>query len=136
MVHTMATPAENVPIQGGPDRAAEELRESEARYRDLFENAHDIIYTLDLQGCITTLNKRAEETFGFTRAECLGRNVAEMVPPEFMPRMLEALRTKLAGGPVPTVYEIEMLRKDGSRVSLEINSRLIVREGKAIGIQG
>jgi PAS domain S-box-containing protein len=132
----MAPQADNPSFTGGLDRAAEELRESEARYRDLFENAHDIIYTLDLQGNITSLNKRAEATFGFSREECIGRNAAEMVPAEYMPRMLDALRSKLAGGPVPTVYELEMLRKDGSRVWLEVSSRLIVRDGKAAGIQG
>src|SRR5690242_4413412 len=98
----MAPQADNSSSAGDLDRAAEELRESEARYRDLFENAHDIIYTLDLQGNITSLNKRAEATFGFSRDECIGRNAAELVPAEYMPRMLDALRLKLAGGPMPT----------------------------------
>src|SRR5205823_11312534 len=47
-------------------RAEEELRASEARYRDLFENANDIIYTLDLTGRITSVNRRGEEAFGYT----------------------------------------------------------------------
>jgi PAS domain S-box-containing protein len=115
---------------------AEALRESEERYRDLFENANDVIYTLDLEGRLTSINRRAEETFGYTLAECLGRSVAELVPAEHLPRMQEALRQKLAGEAMPTVYELEVIRKDGRRVPLEVSSRLIVRDGRPVGIQG
>ncbi|HYT91820.1 MAG TPA: PAS domain S-box protein, partial [Gemmataceae bacterium] len=117
-------------------RAEEALTESEARYRDLFENANDVIYTLDLKGRITSVNRRAEQTFGYTRAECLGRNAAEMIPPEHHARMYEALRRKLQGETTPTTYEVEMICKNGRRVPLEISSRLIVRDGRPVGIQG
>jgi PAS domain S-box-containing protein len=117
-------------------RADAALRDSEARYRDLFENANDVIYTLDLQGRITSVNRRAEETFGYTREECVGRSAADLVPPEHHATMREALRRKLAGEESPTVYEIELIRKDGARVPLEVSSRLILREGVPVGVQG
>ncbi len=117
-------------------RAEQALLESEARYRDLFENANDIIYTLDLAGRITSVNRRAEETFGFSREECLGRDASEMVPPEHHPRMREAMRRKLEGDTAPTVYELEILNKSGARIPVEINSRLILEGGKPVGIQG
>src|SRR5206468_12644338 len=108
-------------------RAEEALTESEARYRDLFENANDVIYTLDLEGRITSVNRRAEQTFGYTRAECLGMSAAALVPPEYHPAMHDALRRKLTGEAAPTVYELEIVCKDGRRVPLEVSSRLIVR---------
>ncbi len=125
-------------VRDAADRrhAQEELREREERFRDLFENANDIIYTLDLEGRITSVNKRAEQTLGYSREECLGRRVAEMTPAEQHGRMQDALRRKLAGETAPTTYELEIIRKDGRRVPLEISSRLIVREGRPIGIQG
>jgi PAS domain S-box-containing protein len=112
------------------------LRESEARYRDLFENANDIIYTLDLDGRVTSVNKRAEQTFGYSRTEIFGRNAGELVPPEYHPRMQEALRRKLAGDVGPTIYEVEVFGRDGRRVPVEVSSRLIVRGGRPVGVQG
>src|SRR5205807_960593 len=44
------------------------LRESEERYRELFENANDIIYTQDLQGNFTSINRTGEQLTGYTRA--------------------------------------------------------------------
>jgi PAS domain S-box-containing protein len=117
-------------------RVEEELRKSEARYRDLFENANDVIYTLDLAGRITSVNRRAELTFGYRLEECVGRDAGEMVPAEFHPRMREALRRKLAGEASPTTYELEVISRDGRRVPLEISSRLIVSDGAPVGIQG
>ena len=112
------------------------LRESEERYRDLFENANDVIYTLDLEGRITSVNKRAEQAFGYTREECLGRSAAELIPPEQHGRMLEALQRKLGGEASPTIYELDIIRKDGRRLPLEVSSRLILRDGRPVGIQG
>lgn len=112
------------------------LHESEAHYRELFENANEIIYTLDLQGRITAVNCRAELVFGDSREKLLGQNVAAFVPPEYLPRMADALRRKMAGETAPTVYELELVCPDGRRVPIEVSSRLIVRHGQAVGIQG
>jgi PAS domain S-box-containing protein len=112
------------------------LRQSEQRYRDLFENANDIIYTLDLEGRLTSVNKRAEQAFGYVREECLGKSVAEMIPGEYQPRMFEALRRKLASEASPTMYEVELICKDGRRVPVEVSSRLILHQGRPLGIQG
>jgi PAS domain S-box-containing protein len=133
-LHTLPTGGLGAP--GADDPAEAALRESEARYRDLFENANDVIYTLDLDGRITSINRRGEQTFGSTRAELLGHNAAEMVAPEYHDRMRAALRQKLEGEAAPTTYEVEIVRKDGSRVPLEVSSRLILRDGHPVGIQG
>jgi PAS domain S-box-containing protein len=108
----------------------------EERFRDLFENANDVFYTHDLEGRITALNRRAEVVLGYTREEAIGKKAADIVPPEYLPLMQDALRQKLAGGESPTVYEIEMIRKDGKPVRLEVSSRLIVRDGVPVGVQG
>ncbi len=130
-------PAEVSAAEINARRQAEEaLRESEERYRDLFENANDVFYTLDLEGRITSINRRAEQLFGYSRTECLGRKATDLVVPEHHGRMQEALQRKLAGAAMPTVYELEVVCKDGRRVPLEVSSRLIVRNGQAVGVQG
>jgi PAS domain S-box-containing protein len=116
-------------------KAEKELRASEERFRDLFENAEDTIYTLDLKGCLTSINRRGEEMFGYRREDFLERGIGVVVPPEYHQRMHEALRRKM-GGETPTTYELEIIRKDGSRIPVEVSSRLIIQDGVPIGIQG
>src|SRR2546421_773209 len=63
-------------------RAEEARARSEERYRELFENANDIIYTHDLQGNFTSLNKTGERITGYTREEALKMSISEVVVPE------------------------------------------------------
>ena len=124
-------------VQDITDRheAEEALKLSESRFRDLFENANDLIYTHDLEGYFTSLNRAGELITGYTREEALSRNIAEVVAPEF----LDAARTMTArklDGKVPGTYEIEIIAKNGNRVFLEINTRLIVVDGMPVGVQG
>ncbi len=48
------------------NRTKEALQQSEARFRELFENATDLIYTTDFQGCFTSINKVGEDITGYT----------------------------------------------------------------------
>ena len=52
------------------------IREREERYHELFENANDIIYTHDLQGNFTSLNRSGERITGYTREETMKMNIA------------------------------------------------------------
>jgi PAS domain S-box-containing protein len=107
----------------------------EERYRDLFENASDIITTHDLDGNITSMNKAAERLFGCTREEVLNVKFTDMVIPEDLPRVEQMHQHKLEHGGT-TAYEATFLSKDGRRVTLEIRTRLIYQDGQPVGIQG
>ena len=115
--------------------AQEELIRSEERYRELVENAHDIIYTQDLHGNYTSINKAAERITGFTREESLARNMEQAVAPEFLRKANDMIAAKLAGKD-KTAYELEIISKTGSRVELEVNSRIIYEKGVPVGVQG
>src|ERR1700741_4527048 len=59
------------------------LRESEERYRDIFEHANDIIYTHDLEGNYTSVNRANAAITGYTVEESLKLNAIEVVAPEY-----------------------------------------------------
>ncbi|HEY6804005.1 MAG TPA: PAS domain S-box protein [Pyrinomonadaceae bacterium] len=111
------------------------VRESEERYRELFENANDIIYTHDLAGNFTSLNRSGELITGYAREEAALMNIADVIAPEYLTMAREMIAQK-ATERVSTVYEIDIISKQGRRVRLEVSTRLIFRDGKAIGIQG
>ncbi|MCP4639897.1 MAG: PAS domain S-box protein [bacterium] len=117
-------------------RGAEEARrESEERYRELFENAHDIVYTHTLDGAILSLNNAAERVSGYTREEARDKNLMDVVAPEHRRKALDMVARKVAGKE-PTQYEIDLIAKDGSRVAMEVSSRLIFSEGQPTAVQG
>ena len=115
--------------------AAEALRESEERYRDLVENAIDMIYAHDLQGNYTSVNRSAERITGYTRDEVLTMNLTQTVAPEYVEKAREMIAAKLAGKG-DTAYELEIIAKDGRRISVEVNTRLIYENGAPVSIQG
>ena len=116
-------------------QARESIREREERYRELFENANDIIYTHDLRGNFTSLNRSGERITGYTREETMKMNVADVIAPEYLNLAREMIAQK-ASQRISTVYEIDIISKQGRRIRLEVSTRLIFREGRPVGVQG
>jgi two-component system, cell cycle sensor histidine kinase and response regulator CckA len=116
-------------------QAEDELRQSERRYRDLIENARDIIYEHDLSGNYTAANHAAQQITGYAIAETVKLNLMQTVAPEYLEKAREMLRRKLAGETV-TAYELEIVAKDGRHVAVEVNSWLVFQDGRPVGVQG
>ena len=114
----------------------EALRESEARYRDIFENANDLIYVHDLEGNYLSINKATERVIGYTPEEALKLNMRQVVAPEHFDYSRRRLADKLAGEAQQTVYETDCITKDGRRVTLEVNSSAIYKDGEVVAVQG
>ena len=87
----------------------EELRESESRYRAIFETAVDAIIVSNQHGVIQEFSRAAERMTGYSAAEVIGRNMRVLLP--------EALRREPERSTARylwTVRELEVCRKDGT----------------------
>jgi PAS domain S-box-containing protein len=115
--------------------AEEALRTSEERFRELFENANDVIFLHDLKGKIVAINRAAESLTGYTRSEVVGRNFEEIVVPESRHLTRDSIRAHL-GGSATQHFELPVLSKSGTVRFLEVSTRIIYRRGHAVAIQG
>lgn len=112
-----------------------ERQGAEQQYRDLFEHASDIVFTLDLQGNFVSANRAAERMSGYTRDEIRRLNMAQVIAPEYLGLARQMIGQKLEGER-RTTYELEIITTNGTRVLLEISTQLLYRGGLPIGIQG
>lgn len=117
------------------ERAEAAVKESEERYRELVENANDIVFTLDLDGNVKSMNKAVESITGYTVAELMGVNMREFLTGK-SDQTARSMTQKKLSGEERTNYEVEVLKKDGGPVTLEISSRLAFNQGVPVGIQG
>ena len=117
------------------NRAEVALRESEERYRELFENARDAVYVHDLEGNYIRVNRATEALSGYKREEIVGRNFAEFVAPEHVRYVRKSFYARLAEQG-ETAFEVDVIAKDGRRVPVEVRSRAIYENGVMVGVQG
>lgn len=112
------------------------LRESEERYRGIFNNSSYFIYTLDAASRITFAPPVVEKLTGYALEELIGEHIGKILTPDSLVKSQNMTAAKLQGKAAVTQYELEIIRKDGSVVPIEVNSSLIYRQGKVVGVQG
>lgn len=115
----------------------EALGLSQMRYRDYVENAQDMIYVHDLDGVFRAANETALALTGYTREQFGKVAAADIVAPEYVDEAYERIQRAISTGvadPVP--WELDILTRDGRRVPVEVNTRVLYERGRPIGIQG
>ncbi|MFZ5517038.1 MAG: PAS domain S-box protein [Candidatus Zhuqueibacterota bacterium] len=104
------------------EKSERTLRESEERYRVMFETAHDAIFVADPQsGTLLDLNIKAEKLTGYTREELIGKHQSFLHPKERKQLTRDTFHqaTRERG----TIFtEVEVLTKDGKLIPIEVSS--------------
>jgi PAS domain S-box-containing protein len=106
-------------------RADLALRESERKTSAIIETARDAFVAIDAAGYITGWNRQAELTFGWNRAEVLGRSLAEtIIPPAFRQAHRAGLARFVAAGEGSVFdrrLELVALHRDGHEIPVELS---------------
>lgn len=122
-------------LEETPGVPGETVRGSEERYRDLFENANDIIFLHDLTGKLMAVNRAAEALTGYTRSEILGRDFGILLASEARTQMQDSIRAHLGGSPTQH-YELPIVSKSGVKRFLEVSTRVLYERGIPVAVQG
>ncbi len=103
-------------------------------YQQLVENAHDMIFTHDLQGRITSMNRAGERIMGYSRQQVCRMNLDQLLAPDGGDRLRSEIVETSAEGAV-AAREVTFLTRSGGRVLMEVSSPPIRRDGAIIGFQ-
>ncbi len=117
-------------------RAEEAMRQSEQRYRELFEHANDIIFILDFDGKILSCNAAAAHTYGYEQQQLPGMGIGELLDRDYLPAMPEFIREIIDPREAQNHREFLTYTKDGEPVWLEVNARIIRGNGSPASIHG
>jgi PAS domain S-box-containing protein len=111
------------------------VERTERRYRDLVDNASDMIYRTDPFGRFTFVNPVATRILGFDEGELLSMKYFELMRPDWVPRAMgfyeKATKTRDS-----TYLEFPVRKKDGREIWVGQHVRPIITSGRLEGFQG
>jgi PAS domain S-box-containing protein len=111
------------------------LQESEARFRQLVENASDLITRLTPTGYITYVNPTALRLFGYQEGEILGRHFLNLVAPSVRHKMELFYKRQVLAKIPNTYYEYPVVASDGHEIWLGQNVQVILDGSVVTGLQ-
>ncbi|MBZ5583874.1 MAG: PAS domain S-box protein [Acidobacteriia bacterium] len=118
-------------------RAGQEaLRDSEERYRALFDRSRDCVYLTDGRGHFLDANQAGLDLLGYRREEIATLTIQSLLTEDQIPLALRTTQEILTTGRQQRLAEYRLRRKDGGCVFVETTGSLIYREGKPFAIQG
>jgi diguanylate cyclase (GGDEF)-like protein/PAS domain S-box-containing protein len=106
-------------------RLFQQISEEQTRYHDLFDHASDLIFTLDLNATLLSINRHGEQLLGYTGEEIQGRALAQISEGSSWTKTGMVLDAILQGRQERGSFELVLLHKDGKPRYTEVNARLI-----------
>ncbi|MGA2332673.1 MAG: PAS domain S-box protein [Syntrophales bacterium] len=118
-------------------RAEEALRQSEEKYRTIIENMEEGYIEVDIEGRLTFFNKAARKFLGYSKDETMGMHYKKYADEETAQNILRAYRNVYKTGVPLPLFEWEVIRKDGTRRTVEGSASLIAdAEERPVGFRG
>ncbi len=108
--------------------AHQELEKSEQRYRCLLENMNDGYLLLQNQR-VAFANQRLADMVGYAVEDGIGKSMQGFLAPEIVKAAVKKHKRRLRGEPVQQQYETMLLKRDGTKLPIELSARLITYEG-------
>jgi len=99
-----------------------ELKESEAKYRELFENANDCIYTHDIDGFFLTINDVGCRILECTKDEIIGTHISGWLTPESIEIAQEVIKKYISEEPVKQPILLELISKNKKHLLLSLET--------------
>ena len=116
-------------------RAEHTLRDSEARYRDLFDNASDLVCVTDLDGTFLYVNQAWHDATGYSDDELRRMRLADLVQPEQFAGLADAYARVLAGETVGHL-DLAFLTRNGTAIAVEGSASSVVKDGVPVMVRG
>jgi len=107
-----------------PKKAEKELGESEQRFKELWNNAPVAYHILDAKGIITNVNQTEAKMLGYAKEEMAGKSIFEFILPEQKEEAKKRFQQKMSGRHVPKASNKIYVKKDGSKIYVDIDEVL------------
>lgn len=111
------------------------LAESESRYRDIFENASDLIQSIGPDGCIQYVNQAWTSALGYSASEARGKSIWDIVHPESRAHCELSMRELFEGKPVGLV-QAQFVARDGHVLDVEGHVSCRFEHGRPVATRG
>ncbi|MBN1218217.1 MAG: GAF domain-containing protein [Anaerolineae bacterium] len=115
-------------------RLFEKIRTAEVKYRDLFDNANDLIFILDSNFRVSSVNNMTLKATGYAIEDVVGAHLTNFTKPKHRSKLYRFIKEQLVSPASPATFELPILGKNGREILLEVTVRIQRKGRKAIGI--